>query len=50
MGNLIASQGRSVFRCSKFYGTPGIKHDDRKRFQFEIASMRNRFGNDGLRD
>jgi len=46
-------QPRSVartFRRSKFYGTPGIKHGDRKRFRFEIASMRYRFGNDGLRD
>jgi hypothetical protein len=50
MGNFVASQGCSILACSSFHGTAGIKHDDGKRLQFEIASLRYRFTDYGLRD
>ena len=50
MGNFVASQGCSILGYSKLYRTAGIKHDDGKRFQLEIARMGHRFSDDGLRD
>ena len=50
MSNFVAPQRGSVFGCSEFYCTSDVKHDDGQRLQLEIASMRYRFSNNGLRD